>query len=114
LSQNQISIAIKSFFEKHLNESYLLIYVFHSKIEIMEKENNSIWEILSILSVENALYEQKQQKFLPLKVKEIFKNNYNQSSHASNLKKEMLNVYDHGLCYLKKWTANFYQFNCLK
>jgi hypothetical protein len=63
------------------------------------------------LSVENALHERKQQEFLPLKVKEIF--NYNQSN-ASNLKKEMLNVYDHGLCYLKKWTANFDQFNVLK
>uniref|UniRef100_A0A2S2QI53 Uncharacterized protein n=1 Tax=Sipha flava TaxID=143950 RepID=A0A2S2QI53_9HEMI len=88
------------------------MYVFHSKIEIMEKENNSISEISSILlSVENALHERKQQEFLPLKVKEIF--NYNQSN-ASNLKKEMLNVYDHGLYYLKKWTANFDQFNCLK
>jgi len=119
LSQNQIPIAIKSFFENPLNESYLwfihsLMYVFHSKIEIMEKENNSIWEISSILlSVENALHERKQQEFLPLKVKEIFKNNYNQSG-VSNLKKEMLNVYDHGLCYLKKWTVNFDQFNCLK
>lgn len=26
----------------------------------------------------------------------------------------MLNVYDHSLCYLKKWTANFDQFNVLK
>jgi hypothetical protein len=42
-------------------------------------------------SVENALQERKQQEFLPLKVKEIFKNNYNQSN-ASNLRKEMLNV----------------------
>ncbi|XP_026821678.1 uncharacterized protein LOC113560102 [Rhopalosiphum maidis] len=73
LSQNQIPIAIKSFFENPLNESYLwfihsLMYVFHSKIEIMEKENNSIWEISSILlSVENALHERKQQEFLPLK-----------------------------------------------
>lgn len=90
------------------------MYVFHSKIEIMEKENNSIWEISSILlSVENALHERKQQEFLSLKVKEIFKNNYNQSG-VSNLKKKMLNVYDHGLCYLKKWTVNFDQFNCLK
>lgn len=26
----------------------------------------------------------------------------------------MLNVYDHGLCYLRKWKANFDQFNVLK
>jgi hypothetical protein len=46
------------------------MYVFHSKIEIMEKENNSIWEISSILlSVKNALHERKQQEFLPLEVK---------------------------------------------
>jgi hypothetical protein len=34
------------------------MYVFHSKIEIMEKENNSILEISSILLlVENILHE---------------------------------------------------------
>jgi hypothetical protein len=60
LSQNQIPIEIKSFFEDPLNENYLwfiysLMYIFHSKIEIMEKENNSIWEILYVLLlVENA------------------------------------------------------------
>jgi hypothetical protein len=50
LSENEIPIAIKSFFENPLNDSYLwfihsLMYIFHSKIEIMVKENNSIWEI---------------------------------------------------------------------
>jgi hypothetical protein len=67
LSENQIPIAIKSFFENPLNESYLwfihsLMYIFHSKIEIMEKENNSFWELSYVLlSVENALQKRKQQ-----------------------------------------------------
>jgi hypothetical protein len=44
------------------------MYKFHSKIEIIEKENNSIWEILYVLlSLENDLQERKQQKFLTLK-----------------------------------------------
>jgi len=35
-----------------------LFTIFYSKIEIMEKENNSIWEISSILlSVENTLQD---------------------------------------------------------
>jgi hypothetical protein len=47
----------------------------------MEKENNSIWKLSYVLlSVENALHKRKQQEFLLLKVKEIFKNNYNQSN----------------------------------
>jgi hypothetical protein len=51
----------------------------------MENENNSIGEILYLLLlVESTLQERKQQAFLPIKAKEIFKNNYNQSN-ASNL-----------------------------
>lgn len=115
LSEDQPPIGLKTFFENSLNESYLwfahsLMSIFHSRMEAMERDKNSLLEISLILSeVEKILIERKTNQFLPLKVKEIIRNN-DENPRSATIKFEFLNVYERGISYLNKWTSTFEQF----
>ena len=76
----------------------------------MEKESNSLIEVMKILSsVESSLIERKQQEFLPLKVKQII-NSHVQNLRSTTMKDELVHVYERGILYLQKWTASFQEF----
>ncbi len=73
LSQQKPTIVIKKFFENDFSEIYLwhmhsLVSVFHTFIQQMEKENNSIMEVKKILSsIHNILLERKSNNLMSLK-----------------------------------------------
>lgn len=78
LSQDKSPAVLKKFFSDSLTEIYLLhlhslMCVFHSHIESIEREKNSVLEILNILSdMHNILQERKMQNYVSLKVKALF------------------------------------------
>ena len=73
LSQSKPPTIIKKFFENELSEIYLqhiqsLMSVFHSRIQEVERANNSVVEVLGCLkAVQNTLLERKSASFLPLR-----------------------------------------------
>ena len=65
LSQEHPPIAIKRFFENEISELYLwhmhsLMSVFYGRIQVVERENNSVTEVLENLElVRKVLVERK-------------------------------------------------------
>ncbi|CAH1163556.1 unnamed protein product [Phaedon cochleariae] len=122
LSENNPPVTIKSFFEDKLNESYLwflhsLMYIFNEKIKAIEREGNSILEILECLEdIKACLRERMQESFFPMKVKEIFRKfeRDGKEIEVSILKKNFLFVYERCYEYLYEWTKPFESFENLK
>ena len=75
LSQELPPIVIKWFFENEISELYLwhihsLMSVFHGRIQMVERENNSVAEVLENLElVHKVLVERKSENFMSLTVK---------------------------------------------
>ena len=77
LSQEKTPAVIRKFFEDDLSEVYLwhvhsLMSEFHSNIAEIERENNSLLEVINCLkSVQSVLQCRAQDTFMSLKVKEL-------------------------------------------
>ena len=79
LSQEYPPIVIKRFFENEMSDLYLwhmhsLMSVFHKRIQVIERENNSVAEVLENLElVHKVLVERKNENFMSLAVKKLLK-----------------------------------------
>lgn len=120
LSDGSSPAAIKKFFENRLNEAYFwflhsLMYVFHENIKLIEREDNSVLEVLECLeNVRICLKQRIEEQFLPLKVKQIFKQNLEMDSEIKILKKNFLYVYERCLQYLENWTRPLNDFKLMQ
>ena len=78
LSQKHLSIVIKRFFENKMSELFLwhmhsLMSMFHGRIQVVERENNSIAEVLENLElIHKVLVERKNENFISLAVINLF------------------------------------------
>ena len=69
LSQEHPPIVIKRFFENEMSELYLwhmhsLMSVFHGRIQVVERENNSVAEVLENLELVNKVLVERRKKTL--------------------------------------------------
>lgn len=122
LSQEQPPTVIRKFFENEMSEIYLwhmhsLMAVFHTHIQTIEKESNSVVEVLRNLeSVCKVLAERKNQHFMSLKVKGLIaqKRTEGKEEECNRFCVEVVNLYSRCLEYLGKWMKPLEEFSCFK
>ncbi|XP_055913202.1 uncharacterized protein LOC129946862 [Eupeodes corollae] len=121
LSMDSPPLVLKNFFENDINEAYLwffhsLMYFYSEQIGALEREKNSILETLEkIHTVQKVLKERISEKFIPLKVKEIFKKivaNGGNRNEVLNIEQNLVEVYARCLKYLQSWCDSLDEFNC--
>lgn len=118
LSEPAAPVTLKLFFEDGLNEAYLwfihsLMYIFNENIKTIEREENSLLEVMECLSmVKKNLEERIKEKFLPLKVKAIFRRQTEEGkdTQVQVMKKNFLFMYEKCLSYLNLWTSSLKEF----
>ena len=119
LSQEKPPIVIKKFFENDFSEIYLwhmhsFMSVFHTHIQAMEKENNSIMEVKKILnSVHTILLERKSKSFMSLKVKGLLaeKRRDGLGKGCDQFCADVQGLYSACLEYLEKWMTPMEEFS---
>ncbi|XP_032991851.1 uncharacterized protein LOC117038958 [Lacerta agilis] len=120
LSQNKPPTVLQEFFEHELSEAYLLhlqslMSMFHSYVLELERENNSVVEVLQVLlCVQNMLAERRSNSFLSLKVKSLLKEKRKEGLGAECDKfcAEVNSFYDSCIEYLEKWMEPMKEFSC--
>lgn len=107
LTTPQVPTIIKTFFENELAESYLffvhsLMSVFQSQIAKIERENNSVMDIVQILNLtRETLKARAGATFVPLKVRELM-SNWTQDAKETFIK-DVKDAYNTCIDYLDKW-----------
>lgn len=108
LSTHGVPVTIKNFFEHDLSEAYLflthsMMSIFQTRIQELEKENNSVLDIVRILeSTHEILSARANASFMPLKVKELLR----KSTSLENkelFEQDVKNLYQTCIDYLAKW-----------
>nr|XP_028566005.1 uncharacterized protein LOC114586556 isoform X1 [Podarcis muralis] len=120
LSQNKPPTVLKNFFEHEFSDVYLLhlqslMSIFHSNILELERENNSVVEVLKVLlCVHNMLTERKRNNFMCLKVKSLLaeKRKHGLSAECDKFCAEVNSLYDRCIEYLEKWMEPMKEFSC--
>ena len=110
LSQEHPPIVIKRFFENEMSELYLwhmhsLTSVFHGRIQVVERENSSVAEVLENLKlVHKLLVERKNENLKSLTVKRLLveKREKGYEDECNNFLSEVANLYERCLEYLCK------------
>ena len=111
LSQEHPPIVIKRFFENEMSELYLwhmhsLMSMFRGRIQVVERANNSVAEVLENLElVHKMLVERKNENFMSLTVKRLLveKREEEYKDESNNFLSEVANLYEKCLEYLCKW-----------
>lgn len=111
---------IIDFFNDPFAEIYLwfvhsLLSIFQTKVEKVQSECNSVLELrFHIIAVQKMLEARQSDKFIPFKVKELFKTLRDdgtiQQMVLNKFTDEALNVYQSCSDYLKKWTCSLEEF----
>jgi hypothetical protein len=122
LSQDKSPAVLKKFFSDLFSEIYLLhlhslMCVFHSHIQSIEREKNSVLEILNILSdMQNILQERKIQNYVPLKVKGLLQDRQDEGLEVGckHFLTAVKSLYSGCLEYLDMWIEPFKEFSCFK
>jgi hAT family C-terminal dimerisation region len=119
LSRDKPPTVIRNLFENDLSELYLwhmhsLMSVFQSHIKIIERENNSLLEVMICLkSVQSVLRCRAQAGFMPLEVKELLaklrQDGLDDRCDAFCLQVTLL--YTPCLEYLEMWAMPLEEFN---
>lgn len=119
LSQDKSPAVIRKFFENDLSELYLwhlhsVMSVFQSHIGEIERENNSLLEVINCLkSVQSVLRCRTEAGFMPFKVKELLaklrRDGLGDGCDAFCLQVNLL--YTTCLEYLAMWTVPLGEFN---
>lgn len=110
LSEENPPKILADFFKNPLSEAYLFLvhsqlFLFHKHILKIESSNVTIMEVIKNMeSVSNTLEEKINSNFIPMKIKEIMKNDDITTEAKANFKKEILNFYSVAKNYLGKWT----------
>ncbi|XP_053255097.1 uncharacterized protein LOC128418927 [Podarcis raffonei] len=120
LSQNNPPTVLKRFFEHAFSEVYLLhlqslMSMFHSYILELERENNSVVEVLKVLlCVQNVLNEHKSNNFMSLKVKSLLEEKRKEGlgAECNKFYAEVNSLYDSCIEYLGKWMESMKEFSC--
>ena len=119
LSQEKPPAVIRNFFCNDLSEIYLwhmqsLMSVFHSHIEEIERENNSLIEVISCLkSVQSVLKCRAQEGFMSLKVKQLLAElrRDGQDDLCDAFCSQVTLLYTTCLEYLEMWTTPLEEFS---
>ncbi|KAK1901966.1 putative protein kinase UbiB [Dissostichus eleginoides] len=119
LSQQKPPIVIKKFFENEFSEIYLwhmhsLMSAFHTHIQDMEKEKNSIMEVKKIMnSIHTILLERKSNNFMSLKVKGLLaqKRSDGLGKEYDQFCADVQGLYSTCLEYLEKWMTPMEEFS---
>ena len=101
LSQEHPPIAIRRFFKNEMSELYFwhmhsLMFVFHGRIQVVERENNSFAEVLKSLElVHKVLVERKNENLMSLTVKRLLvvKREKGYVGECNNFLSEVTNLY---------------------
>lgn len=87
-----------------------MMHIFHSKIEKLEKCDNSIIETRNILTcITKILDDRIKENFLPLKVQSIL--NKQDENIKSDLKKWSMNFYNEMKTFIANWIKPLQQFD---
>lgn len=118
LTTDKIPVMIKKFFENDLNEIYLwylhsLMAIFQSKIALLEREKNSVAEVLCILNkTKESLAQRKEYNFIPMKVRELFEKYEINEENKDKTNNEINNMYKECIDYIDKWIKPLDCFTC--
>jgi hypothetical protein len=113
LSLDSCPTILKQFFESNISEALLyfvhsIIYIFNEKTRELEKEKNSVIEVMIIIKDLKAILHQRlKEKFIPLKVKMILQDNLKDGLGSEHYKEQMMNCYRKCYDYLDLWTEQF-------
>ena len=91
--------------------------VFHGRVQVVERENNSVAEVLENLElVHQVLVEKKNKNLMPLTVKRLLvrKRDEGYEDDCNNFLSEVVNLYERRLEYLCKWMKPMEEFACFK
>lgn len=118
LTTNKTPVIIKMFFENDVNEIYLwylhsLMAIFHSRIASLEREKNSISEVLCTLKeTTKSLFQRIEHNFVPLKVRDLFQKYENNGDTQESINTEIKNLYRECIDYINIWIKplDCYQF----
>ena len=122
LSQEHPPIVIKRFFVNEISElclwhMHLLMSVFHERIQVVEREYNSVAEVLKNMElVHKVLVERKNENFMSLTVKRLLveKREEGYEYECNSFLSEVANLYERCLEYLCKWMKPMEEFACFK
>ena len=120
LSQDKPPTLLKTFFENEFSEIYLwhlhsLMSVFQSNIQEIERENNSVVEVLKCLNtVHTILLERESNKFMSLKVKGLLAQKHKEGyvQECDTFCAEVDDLYSTAIDYLQKWIRPLDEFSC--
>lgn len=107
-------VLIKQFFENPLSEAYLflihsIMHTIHTKIQTLEKGDNSILETKSILaSITKSLDDRIKENFVPLNVQSII--NKEDENRKQEFKKCTHDFYNEIKRYIEEWMKPLKQF----
>lgn len=112
LSQDKIPVVIEQFFKNEISEISLwfvhsLMSVFHCHIASIEREGNSLAEVMGHLeSVMKVLRQRKEHAFLPIKVKQLLlsKRAAGFEEECNAFTEEVADLYTCCIDYLQAWT----------
>ncbi|KAK1881409.1 Virion host shutoff protein [Dissostichus eleginoides] len=119
LCKQKPPIVIKKFFENEFSEIYLwhmhsLMSAFHTHIQDMEKEKNSIMEVKKIMnSIHTILFERKSNNCMSLKVKGLLaqKRSDGLGKEYDQFCADVQGLYSTCLEYLEKWMTPMEEFS---
>ncbi|KAM3824636.1 uncharacterized protein M6D78_016129 isoform 1-T5 [Vipera latastei] len=120
LGQSNPPTVLRSFFEHEFSELYLwhmhsLMNAFHLHIEEMERENNSVVEVMRTLdSVHTILLDRRAQNFMSLTVKGMLADKCKEGLEAEcdAFSHAVHRLYSHCIDYLEMWMASLQEFSC--
>ncbi|KAG8146513.1 hypothetical protein E2320_013667 [Naja naja] len=120
LGQSNPPTVLKSFFEHEFSELYLwhmhsLMNAFHLHIEEMERENNSLLEVMKTLdSVHTILLDRRAQNFMSLTVKGMLadKRKEGLEEGCDAFSDAVRRLYSHCIDYLEMWMSSLQEFSC--
>ncbi|XP_028158533.1 uncharacterized protein LOC114351490 [Ostrinia furnacalis] len=120
LTGDKSPVIIKKFFESDTSEIYLfylhlLTAIFHSRIATLEKEKNSIAEVLCTLKETiESLSQRIEHNFIPLKVRDLFHKNNINDDERNRINTEMKNLYQECINYINIWIKPLDSFKCFE
>lgn len=120
LTTDKPPVIIKKFFESDTSEIYLfylhsLMPVFHSKIALLEKEKNSVVEVLCTLKgTIESLNQRIEHNFVPLKVRDLFEEYKINEDERMEINTEIKRMYRECIDYINIWIKPLDSFKCFE
>ena len=103
--------------ELYLWHMHSLMSVFHRRIQVVKRENNSVAEVQENLElIHKVVVERKNENFMSLTVKRFLveKKEEENEDECKNFLSEVANLYERCLEYLCKWMKPMEEFAYFK